>query len=697
MKMVKRMACLLLCAVLLLSGCGVLETPPETTTDGGDDTTSSTQGNITPVVPSNPVVPSDPVDPSQPDPSDPSDDPQDPSQPTEPDQPTDPDTPSDPTKPTDPDKPSTPVNPSNPNQPSKPNPIPTPDDGYVDIGVDPLPCPEEELFTQLFDLNNKITVNLDMSAAELEKLQKDYEHYRGFNSKSPIYRMGNLIISITTSVGTTKYRISEVGVRMKGNTSRTDFYNDHDGIYKYIHLKLDFQETFDDPNYYGNSVKNWTEEGRKERKDRTFATLEQLEMRWNKCYDPTYLKETYAYAMYRTEGVMAPLTNLCSFDWSKTHMGVYTIYEPVDKVFLEKRLPEGEADGDLYKCGWTDRPCDFTNTHSIGIENEDKGEFYCFDLKNNKKTSDHSALKNLINTLNSGSLTKEKLAQLVDIDNFLSYVAVSYFLGNPDDLRHNYNNFYLYFVPSTGQALFIPYDYDRCLGITFEWNPTGNGVTEDNPFGEAIAAGGNQRNPLMINTIVKGGFYVKEYSEVLKRVAGNSLLKNETFESWFSRANRLYGSNVQPSKNLYNAEGRQFAFSLNDGIGGNLSFRTYITKKMATYNRYMSRLDGILDYERPEQIIYYIRGEFNGWSDRPEYGMKMKDGKASITLTITNNNSRFKVYNQPQQLWYGTNDISPDTTAEYSSAGNHDNILLKPGKYLIVFDTETKQITITPA
>ena len=273
---------------------------------------------------------------------------------------------------------------------------------------------------------------------------------------------------------------------------------------------------------------------------------------------------------------------------------------------------------------------------------------------------------------------------------------MSYFLGNPDDLRNNYNNFYLYFVPSTGQALFIPYDYDRCLGVTYEWNPTGNGVTEDSPFGEEIAAGGNQRNPLMNYTIVKGGFYVKEFSEVLQRVANNSLLKNETFESWFARANRLYGGNTQPSKKLYNAEGRQFSFSLADGIAGNLSFKTYITKKMATYDRYRARLDLILNYERPEQIIYYIRGEFNNWQDQSQYGMKIKDGKASITLTFTKN-AKFKVYNQAQQLWYGTNDMSPDTTAEYSTTGNHDNILLKPGKYLIVFDTETKLITITPA
>lgn len=574
-------------------------------------------------------------------------------------------------------------------------------DGIVDIGFDRLPCTEEQLYAQLFSLENKIDLDLDMEAAELEKMQKDYEHYRSFGSKSPIYRMATLTITITTAKGSTTYRIHEVGVRMKGNTSRTDFYNSHDGIYKYIHLKLDFQATFDNADYYGSDAKVWaSKEQRDERKDRTFATLEQLEMRWNKCYDQTYLKETYAYELYRSEGVLAPLTNLCSFDWSGIHMGVYTMVEPVDKVFLKKRLPKDAADGDLYKCGWTHQGATFTNMDSIGIEDEDKGEFYVYDLKNNKKTSDHSALKNLITALNSGNLTKERLAELVDIDNFLSYAAVSYFLGNPDDLRNNYNNFYLYFLPGSGKAIFIPYDYDRCLGVTFEWDPSGNGMTQIDPFADTIAArdnnhNANQKNPLFLYSAVKGGFYVAEYANVLKRVAANKLLQPATFETYFNRANRLYAHDVTPSKTLRNAEGRQFAFSLADGIGGNMSFKTYITRVMTTYNNCMSRLDQYLNYVRPVQIIYYIRGDFNGWSDQPQYGMTVKDGVASITLNFTQN-AKFKVYSQAQNQWWGTNDMSPDTTAEYTTTGNHDNILLKPGKYLIEFNLETRLITITP-
>ena len=576
--------------------------------------------------------------------------------------------------------------------------IPLPDDGYFDIGVDDLPYSEEELYSQLFDLNNKITIQIDMPDAELQKLQDDYYHYNSFGSKSPIYRMGTLVLTIQTAAGPVPYRMQEVGVRMKGNTSRTDFYNETDGIYKYIHLKLDFQETFDDEDDYSDDAKAWDDEDlRDARKDRTFAGLESLEMRWNKCYDQTYLKETYAYELYRSEGVMAPLTNLCSFDWSGVHMGIYTIVEPVDKIFLERRLPEQEQGGDLYKCGW---PANFTSPDSIGVENENKGEFYVYDLKTNKKTSDHSALKNWITELNYSTMTKEHLAQLVEMDSFLSYAAVSYFLGNPDDLRNNYNNFYLYLKPD-GKAVIIPYDLDRCLGITYEWDPTGNAVTQIDPFTEEMAAvdgigAQGQRNPLYLYSVVRGGFYVQEFADVLRRVEQNELLTPEGFERYFDRSSSLYAGEETPDKPLHNADGRHFPFTLEDGIGGNLSFKNYITQKKEYFQACMSKLPEYLAYVQPEKALCYIRGQFNGWADHPDYAMKLENGVLSITLTIKEN-GEFKVYDHLNSRWYGPENMSAETTAVYYSVGEHENIYLTSGTYHIIFDPLTQQITITYA
>lgn len=634
----KRIICLLLALVLLLSGCKVLNDPGETTTVPSQD------GNSDPV----PGPDTDPVVPSV----------------TVPYEET----------------------------------VPDSSDDIIDIGYERLPLAEEDLYEQLFDPNCKVEIDIDMSDAELSKLQADYERYRDMGSKSPIYRMAD----VTIKINGTAYRIADVGVRMKGNTSRTNFYKPEEGgLYKAIHLKLDFQETFDEPAYYGSETRQWVnEDQRKARKDRTFATLEQLEMRWNKCYDSTYLKETYAYELYRSEGVLAPLTNLCSFDWSGVHMGIYTINEPVDKVFLEKRLPEADLGGDLYKCGWTWEPCTFTNMNSIGIEDEDKGEFYCFDLKTNKKTSDHSTLKNLIRQLNSGNVTKELFESLVDVDNFISYAAVSYFLGNPDDLRNNYNNFYLYFLKSSGKAIIIPYDYDRCLGVTVEYNPSGHGMTSDNPFSDiregAQNKGDKQENPLFLYSVVKGGFFVRQYADALTRVSANSLLKPETFKMWFDRASGLYGGDVQPSKTLRNMEGRDLRFDLYRTSAfdsqGNISFDNYIATKMGYFNTFMAKVDEYINYVRPQPSNFYIRGDFNDWSNREEYGMKNEDGLMTFTLSFSHNFA-FKVYNNLEQEWLGVECLPEDNTVEFTT-NDHGNIKLKPGTYKVTYDPETKIITL---
>ena len=569
----------------------------------------------------------------------------------------------------------------NSTQPEKP-----PVSGTYIVGEDELPFSDEEIYQQMFDPNTKLEINLDMSDKELQKLQDDYERYRNMGSKSPIYRLGNLTITMTTEQGTVSYVIKEVGARMKGNTSRTSFYNSSEGIYNYIHFKFDFQETFDDEGYYGSDAKVWgSEEERDARKDRTFATLEKLEMRWNKLYDATYLKESYAYEVYRSEGVLAPQCNIGVLDWSGARMGIYTVEEPVDKVFIERYVSEEDAGGDLYKLGWTNEGATFTNTNSIGVEDEDKGQFFVYDLKTNKKKSNHEDLINLINTLNSGSVTKESFASVVDVDNFLKFAAVSYFMGNPDDLRNNYNNCYVYFLKSSGKAIFIPYDFDRCLGINREWNPNGNSMTKDNPYGE-----GNQQSPLFRYSVDKGGFYTAEYTQVLLEVAENELLTADAFARRFAIAQSLYADQVTPERDLKNAGGRDFSFDLertgSASGGSNMSFQDYISAKMTAFRGYMGQSDA-------SSGSYYIRGDFNGWSNDGNYLMKKQGNVLVFTLSF-NYSVKFKVYDDTNGTWMGAECVSDQTTATWEADG-HTNIVLPAGTYRVSYDPSTKQITIT--
>ena len=577
-----------------------------------------------------------------------------------------------------------------PDPPVTPDPPQPPVTGVFVVGEDVLPYSDEEIYQQLFDPNTKLEIDLDMSDGELQKLQDDYERYRNMGSKSPIYRLGNLTVTITTQQGTVSYLIKEVGARMKGNTSRTSFYSKEEGIYKYIHFKFDFQETFDDEEYYGSDSKVWeSKEARDARKDRTFATLEKLEMRWNKLYDATYLKESYAYDLYRSEGLLAPQCNIGVLNWSGARMGIYTVQEPVDKLFIERYVPEADQGGDLYKLGWTSEGATFTNTNSIGAENEDKGKFYVYDIKTNKKTTTHEDLITMIQTLNNGRVTKESFASVVDVDSFLRFAAVSYFVGNCDDLRNNYNNCYVYFLKSSGKAVFIPYDFDRCLGINREWNPSGHSMTKDSPYGQ-----GNQQSPLFRYSVDEGGFYTEEYTKVLLEVAENELLTAEAFEKRFDIAEGFYADQVTPQRNLKNAEGRDFSFDLertgSASGGSNMSFKDYITAKMSAFRSFMGQAE-----VTPGSRDCYIRGDFNSWNMDSQYAMKDDNGILSYTLRLWSG-GKFKIYDNQDGTWMGAECVSPDTAVSWEPDG-HTNIVLPAGRWKISYDPETRQITLARA
>lgn len=96
---------------------------------------------------------------------------------------------------------------------------------------------ESKIYDQLFDLNNFVSVKIQISDEELAKIQADYEKYNAKGTKSPIYRRAE---KVTITIGDQVYEIEDVGVRMKGNTSRTDFYSKEKGVYNIINLKLSF-------------------------------------------------------------------------------------------------------------------------------------------------------------------------------------------------------------------------------------------------------------------------------------------------------------------------------------------------------------------------------------------------------------------------------------------------------------------------
>lgn len=186
--------------------------------------------------------------------------------------------------------------------------------------------------------------------------------------------------------------------------------------------------------------------------------------------------------------------------------------------------------------------------------------------------------------INDDNVTKESFESVVDKESFLNFAAVSYFTGNPDDMRNNYNNHYVYFRKSDGKAVFIPYGNDRVLGICVGWNPTGSGMTEVSPF-SSMAAGNRSKqvNPLYRLTILNDDcYYPDEYTQKIKELSESEWLTEDNFNERYEKAKANYADCTKPDKNINNADAHQFEFSLDgvfdSGDEENMSIKEYFDR-----------------------------------------------------------------------------------------------------------------------
>lgn len=460
-----------------------------------------------------------------------------------------------------------------------------------------------ELYNELFSMDSKVLMDFDITDENLIQLQEDYEN------GEDVYRPCTMTVDLNGTVHT----MEEVGIRIKGNTSRVPYYNDGDlDDRNLVHFKVKFNATFDNEKY-GDEAKVWeNEELKLERKDRRFADLEELELKWNRNFDSTFVANVYINDMFRDLGMPAQRTSLANIKFGGYNYGVYTIYESMDKLFLERNFGLGNEEGELYKCawgqtgngvsgGWSGATYLMNTLNSIGID--ENGENYIYALKTNKKTSTFDSMRNLIETLNSGEMyleedlsntdkSKEIFESVVDEKNWIKFAAISYFVGNPDDLRNNYNNHCVYFG-TDGKARFIPYDNDRGLGIT----TSDIDMSTLDPYSDtAELARSMQENPLYESTVIHNtNNYTKEYTQALQMVYESGWLEYDRYLTYYEKAKKNYEGLTVPDENLnariHDLGGNASYEDINDLVFAeeneeNMAVKEYFENIKAAYEEY---------------------------------------------------------------------------------------------------------------
>lgn len=212
-------------------------------------------------------------------------------------------------------------------------------------------------------------------------------------------------------------KLLEVGVRLKGNRSMRELGEGASFI-------VDFQRFAPGRRYQGL------------RRVLLHAMAE----------DPTRLRETLGYMLYRKVGVPAPRTGYVNLSIDGAKPVLYLAIQAIDDVMLAEHF--ADSSGNLYEGEYG---CDVRASDVWG-----------FELDSGADTS-RADLKRLAALMPRGvTAVFADRDGAVDRQRVLAYLAMSALIGDFDGYRHHHN-FYLYHDPSRRRWTMLPWGIDRVL------------------------------------------------------------------------------------------------------------------------------------------------------------------------------------------------------------------------------------------
>jgi spore coat protein CotH len=243
----------------------------------------------------------------------------------------------------------------------------------------------------------------------------------------------------------------------------------------------------------------------------------------NNTQDVSNLHERLSMMVFRRMGIAAPRETHAKMFVNDEYVGLFTIVESVDKDFLRRNL--GEDSGYLYKY---DYPPDGTPYYF-----EDRGSdpaLYVpepFKPETNETNPRPEYIVQWVQTVNQASAATflSAVSQFIDINQFITHVAVEVFIGEYDGFIGNYgiNNFYLYRYDNQTRFQLIPWDKSEAFK-----------ATPDAPiFHNLNDVPDTQRNRLMIRLLSYPELYDR-YLDTLVAI-GRSVDQDNWFEQEIRR------------------------------------------------------------------------------------------------------------------------------------------------------------------
>ena len=168
----------------------------------------------------------------------------------------------------------------------------------------------------------------------------------------------------------------------------------------------------------------------------------------NAAQDPSLMREVVSYGLLREAGVPAPRANHARVTVNGRELGPYVHVESIKKPFLRRHF--ASDDGVLYEGALSDFHEPWFNT---------------FALKSDRGPADVRDLRLIGTALTApDDALLERLAEVLDVQAFLTFWAGEIAIGHGDGYAGNANNFWLYSEPGAERFFhFIPWGVDMTL------------------------------------------------------------------------------------------------------------------------------------------------------------------------------------------------------------------------------------------
>jgi hypothetical protein len=177
-----------------------------------------------------------------------------------------------------------------------------------------------------------------------------------------------------------------------------------------------------------------------------FHGLHQITL--NNCVqDPTYISEMLCRELFAAAGIPVPRATYAVLSINGHKQGLYVLTEAYNKQFLRRYF--NDVSGNLYEGGVL----------------RDVSER--MDVNSGERADDQSELKSLLAAAREARENNDmdRLARVLDLDRFISMIAMEIILCHCDSYAMNRNNYRLYHNKDCNRMIFMPHGMDRTFGI----------------------------------------------------------------------------------------------------------------------------------------------------------------------------------------------------------------------------------------